>query len=44
MFTPRESKKYEEVITFNINGLHTIDVKIYGEGVPLKLELENTQD
>ncbi|EGR29178.1 hypothetical protein IMG5_161280 [Ichthyophthirius multifiliis] len=44
IFTPRESKKYEETLTFNINGLHTIDVRIFGEGVPLKLELENSQD
>jgi len=27
-FTPREGKKYEEIITFDINGLHKIDVKI----------------
>ncbi|EGR28756.1 hypothetical protein IMG5_169530, partial [Ichthyophthirius multifiliis] len=44
ILTPRESKKYEETITFDINGLHKIDVKIQGEGIPLKLELENTQD
>ena len=42
IFIPRESKKYEEIITFDINGLHKIDVKITGEGIPLKLELERT--
>ncbi len=44
VFTPRESKKYEETITFDINGLHKIDVLVQGEGIPLKLELESSQD
>lgn len=44
VFTPRESRKYEEIITFDINGLHKIDVKISGEGIPFKLELEKTED
>jgi hydrocephalus-inducing protein len=43
-FTPRECIKYEEVITFDINNLHKIDVKITGEGIPFKLELEKTED
>jgi len=44
VFTPRECRKYEETITFDLNGLHKIDVKITGEGIPLKLELEKTED
>jgi hydrocephalus-inducing protein len=44
VFTPRESLKYNETVTFDINGLHKIDVKITGEGIPFKLELEKTED
>lgn len=36
--------KYNEVITLNINNLHTIDVRIMGEGIPMKLELEKSED
>lgn len=39
MFTPREIKKYNEVVTFDFNGLYTIDVTISGEGIPLLLDL-----
>lgn len=44
IFTPRESKKYEEILRFDINGLYKIDVKITGEGAPCKLELEKSED
>ena len=44
IFIPRESRKYDETITFDINGLHKIDIKISGEGIPFKLELERTED
>lgn len=44
IFTPRESKKYQDTITLDINGLQKIDVVISGEGVPFKLELERTED
>jgi len=44
VFTPRDYIKYNEIITLNINNLHTIDVKISGEGVPMKLELEKSED
>lgn len=44
MFTPRELKKYSQDFVFDINGLNKIIVKVKGEGVPLKLELEKTQD
>jgi len=39
IFTPREIKKYHEVVTFDFNGLYTIDVTITGEGIPLLLDL-----
>lgn len=44
MFTPREFKKYSEDFVFDINGLNKIIVKVKGEGIPLKLELEKTED
>lgn len=44
LFTPRECMKYDEVITLDINNLHKIDIRILGEGIPFKLELENTED
>lgn len=43
-FTPRECIKYNETVTFDINGLHKIDVTLRGEGIPFKLELEKTED
>lgn len=43
-FIPRECIKYDEVVTFDINNLYTIDIKLQGEGIPLKLELEKTED
>jgi hypothetical protein len=39
IFNPREMKKYNEEIVFDINGLNKIIVKVKGEGIPLKLEL-----
>lgn len=39
IFTPRENKKYQEVISFEFNNLYTIDVTITGEGIPMQLEL-----
>lgn len=39
IFTPREIKKYQEVISFEFNNLYTIDVTITGEGIPMQLEL-----
>jgi hydrocephalus-inducing protein len=45
VFTPRDLKKYSEDIVFDINnGLNKMIVKIKGEGIPLKLELEKTED
>lgn len=31
-------------MTFDINALHKIDVRITGEGIPFKLELEKAED
>lgn len=31
-------------MTFDINNLHKIEVKISGEGIPFKIELEKTED
>lgn len=39
IFTPREIKKYQEIVTFDFNNLYTIDVVITGEGIPMLLEL-----
>lgn len=44
VFTPREIKKYEEIVSFDINQLHKVDVKITGEGIPLKLDLSSAED
>lgn len=40
VFTPRDIEKYEETVLLDINGLHTMEVKIKGEGVPFKIDLE----
>ena len=39
IFTPREIKKYNEVVTFDFNGIYKIDVVIKGEGIPMNIEL-----
>jgi hypothetical protein len=44
VFTPREYMRYDEDLIFDINGLNKIIVKVRGEGVPLKLELEKIED
>ena len=44
VFTPREVLNYSETITLDINNLHKIDLKILGEGISFKLELEKTED
>ena len=44
VFTPRELTKYNEIVVFNINNLQKVSVNIKGEGVPFKLEVENTED
>jgi len=44
LFTPRECIKYNETIVLDINNLHKIEIKVKGEGIPLKIELEKTED
>ena len=36
-FYPREAKKYHEIIPFEINGLSTMNVEIFGEGTEMKV-------
>lgn len=40
-FTPREIKKYSEVVKLDFNGLYNIDLTITGEGIPMNLELKD---
>lgn len=44
VFTPRDIEKYSETIILDINGLHTMEIKIEGEGVPFKVELDKQED
>ena len=44
IFTPRDFIHYNEVIRLNINNMHTMEVIVKGEGVPMKLELEKSED
>ena len=37
MFYPREARRYHEVIPFEINGLSTMNVEIFGEGTDMKV-------
>ena len=39
IFTPREIKKYEEVVKFDFNGIHKMELKVAGEGIPMVIEL-----
>lgn len=36
-FYPREAKKYNEIVTFEINGLSKQDVEIRGQGTEMKV-------
>lgn len=44
VFTPRDIVKYSESIELTINGLHTVEIRVRGEGVPLKIDLEKQED
>ena len=44
VFTPREIRKIDEIVSFDINQLHKIDVRILGEGIPMRVELKRTED
>lgn len=41
LFTPREIKKYSEIIKLDFNGLFSIDVNVQGNGIPLNLDLRD---
>ncbi len=41
VFIPREITKYRDVIKFKFNGIYDVDVEVTGEGIPLKVELED---
>lgn len=41
MFTPRDTRAYEETVSFDFNNLYKVDVVIKGEGIPLQLELQD---
>lgn len=36
-------KKYDETITFDINGVYKIDFKITGEGIPMIVTLQDPE-
>lgn len=40
VFTPRDIMKYEETIQLDVNNLHKMELKIMGEGIPFKIDLE----
>ncbi|XP_072403680.1 hydrocephalus-inducing protein homolog [Chiloscyllium punctatum] len=44
IFYPREPIKYQEVVTFEINGLTRQNVKIFGQGAEMKIEVVNRKD
>ena len=37
VFYPRESRKYHEIIPFEVNGLSTVKVELFGEGTDMKV-------
>lgn len=41
IFTPREIKKYQEVIKLDFNGLYQIDVIVKAQGIPMLLDLKD---
>jgi len=41
LFYPREAKRYHEIIPFEINGLSTMNVEIFGEGTDMKVGLHS---
>ncbi|XP_067905917.1 hydrocephalus-inducing protein homolog [Heterodontus francisci] len=44
VFYPREPIKYQEVVTFEINGLTQQSIKIFGQGTEMKIEVVNHKD
>ena len=43
IFTPREMRKYHEVVKFNFNGVYFIDFEIKGEGIPMIVQLQDPE-
>jgi hydrocephalus-inducing protein len=41
VFIPRDFTKYRDIIKFKFNGIYDVDVEIIGEGIPLRVELED---
>lgn len=39
VFYPREARRYQETIPFEINGLSTMNVEIFGEGTDMKVQM-----
>lgn len=39
LFYPREARRYHEIVPFEINGLSTMNVEIFGEGTDMKVGL-----
>ena len=39
VFYPREARRYHETIPFEINGLSTMNVEIFGEGTDMKVQM-----
>lgn len=39
LFTPRDTRAYQEKFTLDFNNLYKVDVTVKGEGIPLQLEL-----
>jgi len=44
VFTPRDIMKYEETIQLDINNLHKMELKVMGEGIPFKIDLDKQED
>ena len=40
-FIPRDYVKYKDLIKFKFNNIYDVDVEVTGEGIPLKVELED---
>ena len=41
LFTPRDVRTYQEDVSFELNGLYTVNVTVKGEGCLLKVDLQN---
>lgn len=41
-FEPDEYRRHEALVPFEVNGLYTVNVKLTGEGVPMRMEVANS--